>query len=73
MNKLYFLAVLILFLASCENAEHQNKRIASKWNFVKSIASNCDDDESNTPTSCVFLYNIDTKGLSLTKLELMDQ
>ncbi len=31
--------------------------VISKWSFIQSNANNCEDDGSNSPTSCVFNYN----------------
>ncbi|WP_196889347.1 hypothetical protein [Aureivirga sp. CE67] len=50
----FLLIVLSLFFISCK--ENKNRKIVAKWNFYKSNANHCEDDESNSPTSCVFHF-----------------
>ncbi|MEL6658450.1 MAG: hypothetical protein AAFP77_09050 [Bacteroidota bacterium] len=53
--------LFIFFLAvsqfSCLNQEKKKKVVTAKWAFVQSNADNCEDDGSNSPTSCVFRFN----------------
>lgn len=40
-------------------------RVKAKWNFYETQAINCDDDKSNSPSTCVFVY----KGKRYTRGE----
>jgi hypothetical protein len=56
MNKVYFIGLVITLLSSCINNKSKNIVVIAKWNFIQSNANNCTDDDTNSPTSCVFNY-----------------
>lgn len=57
------LFILLALVVGCEGfQDHEKageiplKRVIAKWNFKKSNVNQCEDDKSNSPTSCVFMY-----------------
>lgn len=51
-----YASFILLSLSSCSNQDSKDRRVISKWNFHQSSASHCDDDQSNSPSTCVFHY-----------------
>ena len=56
MKKIYFTGFFLVLLSSCIANKNEKMVVTSKWNFIQSEAINCEDDGSNSPTSCVFNY-----------------
>ncbi len=54
---------LLLLSYSCSQSasgptnKNMNGWITAKWNFYESSGIMCEDDHSNSPTTCVFKYN----------------
>jgi hypothetical protein len=56
MNRTFFILFLATIISSCIPNKNEELIVAAKWNFNLSGNRGCEDDKSNSPSSCIFVY-----------------